>query len=109
MRKYLILTGAVLVLVLAATTQAWAGAYVVVAPRYPAVVCTPGAYSSTVVIQEPAVVVPYYHRHYPRHYGYDPYRHPYYHRGYRKPLPPRAGAWVSSGGWGFSVGTWGWR
>jgi hypothetical protein len=110
MKKYLILAGAALLLALAAGEQAWAGGYVVVVPREPVVVYTPGAFTSTIVIEEPAVVIPYYPRYDTHYYGYDAHRHPSYHYGHRGPMPSRGGYYAPSrSGWGSSVGTWGRR
>ena len=106
MKRQLVTGMMLLILTLVASIPAWAGQYIVVVPREPVVVYTPGAVTSTILVEEPAVVIPYHHRYDPHYYGYDAHRHPSYHPGYRGPLPSRSSSCVSSGsGWGFSAGT----
>jgi hypothetical protein len=110
MKKHLVTGMMLLILTLVASIPAWAGQYIIVVPREPVVVYTPGAVTSTIVVEEPAVVIPYDYRYDNPYYGYGAHRYPSYHHGYRGPAHSRSGFCAPSrSGWGSSVGTWGRR
>jgi hypothetical protein len=104
MKKYIVVAGMTLLLTLAASQMAWAGGYVVVGPRAPAVVYVPNPFYAPVVIVEPPLLGGYgYGYGYSRyHYGYGPHgHHNYYNHGYRAPVMPRGRGYAPSrGGWG---------
>jgi hypothetical protein len=106
MKKYLVRGCAVLFLVFTALEQVWAGGYVVVVPREPVVIYTPGATTTAIVVEEPAVVMPcdrYYDTRYYR--GYATHRYPPKLHVHHGPPPSRSVPCVSPGrSWGFSAG-----
>lgn len=105
MKKYKIIAGMTLFLALAAAQLAWAGGYVVVGPRAPAVVYVPGPFYAPILVPEPPLLGPYgYGYGYGRYpYGYRTHGRPYYNHhgyGYRGAVPSRSGWGSPRGGWG---------